>query len=120
MAKKTIEAIVKKQLKWYRFEVIILWCIGALGVYLTVSGIAIYFFVGKLTVSEYLATVSITNFAVSQMRLLFGMAKVLGLIVALVGVAAVIISVDRWRFGKAAYRMAVHIRNSEHNLRGAR
>jgi len=48
MAKKTIEMIVKKRLKWHKAEVAVLWLLIAIAAILIPAGIGVYFNVGKL------------------------------------------------------------------------
>ena len=110
MPKKTVEVIVRARLKRYRFEVIILWLTTAVGVILILTGMGVYFYVGKLTVAQYLSTISIHNVAVSQVQMLHDFSKVLGIVFALVGVVGIVFALDRLALIKNAYRMVLFIK----------
>jgi len=74
MAKKTIEAIVKKQLKSYRTEIIMLWVLAGVGVVSILAGIGVYFY----------------SFAIFQGQLPGDFAKMLGILFSLVGVLSIV------------------------------
>ncbi len=50
MAKKTIEMIVEKVLKWHRAEVAVLWLLIAIGTVLIITGTGVYFYVSRLAI----------------------------------------------------------------------
>ena len=68
MPKKTIDQIVQKQLKRYKLEIAILWLIIGMGAVLIVTGAGVYFYVDKLSISQYLSTTPVHNFAVFQAK----------------------------------------------------
>ncbi len=113
MAKKTIETIVKKQLKKYRTEVIMFWFLSIVGAILILTGIGIYFYVGKLAIAQYLPVVPIHNFIVSEIEMLYAFSEVLGIVFSLVGIVSIVFALDRLALRKAAHRMAVYISKIE-------
>ena len=112
MAKKTIQTIVKKQFKWYRTEVIMLLFITAVGVILILTGIGVYFYVGKLSLTQYLSAVPVHSFVVSQAEMLHNFAKVLGIVFSLIGVVFIVFALNVLILRKAAHMMAVYIKES--------
>ena len=90
MAKKTIETIVKKQLKNYRTEGIILWSLAGIGVISTLVGIGVYFY----------------SFAIFQVQMPYDFTKTLGIVFSLVGVLAIVFALDKLALRKDTYKMA--------------
>ena len=113
MAKKIIETIAKKRLKWHKSETVALWLIIALGAILIPAGIAVYFYVGKLIITPHVVAIPVGNLIVSQVKMLYYFAKVLGIVFALTAIAVIVLALDRLSFTKAAYRMASFIRKGE-------
>lgn len=101
--------IVKKQLKWHKAEVAVLWLLIAIAAILIPAGIGVYFYVSKLSISRYVFTIPAGNFIVSEVKMLCNFAKVLGIVFALTGIAVIILPLDRLGLTKAAYRMATFI-----------
>jgi len=66
-----------------------------------------------LTITQYVSAIPAKSFAVSQVKMLCNVAKVLGIVFALTGIAVIILALDRLSFTKAAYRMASFIRKGE-------
>ncbi len=50
MAKKTIEMIVRKVLKWHKNEVAVLWLLIAIGAVLIITGAGVYFYISRLAI----------------------------------------------------------------------
>lgn len=115
--KKTIKRIVKKRLRWHKTETILLWLIIAIAAVLVVSGIGVYFYVGELSITQYVSTVSIQNFVVSEVKMLCDFAKVLGAVFSVVGVVAIIFALDRLCLTRSAHRMASYIQKAKENVR---
>ncbi len=113
MAKKTMEMIVKKRLKWHKAEVAVLWLIIAIGAILIPAGVGVYFYVGKLSITQYVFAIPTGNFIVSQVKMLCYFARVLGMVFALTGIAVIILALDRLGLTKSAYGMASFIRKGE-------
>ncbi len=113
MVKKTIERIVKKQLKWHKAEVAVLWLLIAIAVILIPAGISVYFCVDHLAITQYVFAIPAKSFAVSQVKMLCNFAKVLGIVFALSGIAVIILALDRLGLTKTAYRMASFIEKGE-------
>ena len=113
MAKKTIEMIVKKRLKWHKAEVAVLCLIIAIGTILIPAGIGVYFCVGKLIITQYVLAIPAGNFIVSQVKMLCYFAKVLGIVFALTGIAVIMLALDRLSLTKGTYRMASFIKKGE-------
>jgi uncharacterized membrane protein YphA (DoxX/SURF4 family) len=109
MAKKTIERIVKKRLKWHKVEVAVLWLLIAIAAILIPAGIGVYFCVDDLAITQYVFAIPAKTFPVSQVKMLCNFAKVLGIVFALAGIAVIILALDRLGLTKAAYRMAMFI-----------
>lgn len=113
MAKKTIEMIVAKRLKWHKAEVAVLWLIIAIGAVLIITGTGVYFYVSKLAIVEQTSLVSNKYFLTGQVKMLWDFARALGIVFSLTGIAVIILALDRLSFTKAAYRMASFIRKGE-------
>jgi len=110
MIKKTIDKIVKRQLKWYIAEVILLWLLISLGIVLIVAGAGIYFYVGKIVIIEYLSTIHAHRLAISLVKMLHNFSKLLGIVFTLVGIVCIVFALDRLSLRKVAYRMALFIK----------
>ena len=113
MAKKTIEMIVEKRLKWHITEVAVLWLLIAIAAVLIITGIGVYFYVGRLAIAEQPSLLSTKYFLVGQVKMLWDFARALGIVFSLTGIAVIILALDRLSFTKAAYRMASFIRKGE-------
>jgi len=113
MAKKTIEMIVQKVLKWYKAEVAVLWLLIAIGTLLIITGAGVYFYVSRLAIVEQTSLVSNEYFLIAQVRMLYDFARALGIVFSLTGIAVIILALDRLSFTKASYRMASFIRKGE-------
>ena len=113
MARKTIETIVKKRLKWHKTEIIALWFIVAIGAILVLAGIGVYFYVSELTITHYLSTIPVHNLVVSQVKMLHDFSRVLGIVFSLVGLVSIVFALDRLSLTKSAQRMATHIKKLE-------
>ena len=109
MPRRFLEAIVKKRLKQYKTEILVLLILIALGATLTVAGIGVYFYVGKLTFVQRAYATPPKDFMMSQLRLLCDFARVLGVVFSLIGVVSIILALDRLTFSKESYRMALFI-----------
>ena len=109
MPRRSLEAIVKKRLKQYKTEKIVLLFLIALGAVLTLAGIGVYFYVGKLTLVQQAYAAPPKDFMMSQLRLLCDFARVLGVVFSLIGVVSIILALDRLTFSKESYRMALFI-----------
>lgn len=110
MSWKSLDAIMRKRLKRHKTEVVLLWLIIAVGALLVLIGIGVYFYVGELTITQYLSTIPIQNSVVSQVRMLCDFGKALGIVFALMGVVAVVFALDRLSFTRDAYKMASFIK----------
>jgi len=117
MAKKTIAMIVEKQLKRHRTEVILLWLIIAVGAFLIPTGIAVYFNVGKLPITQYVSAITRKNVMVDQVRMLYDFSRSLGIVYSLSGIAVTVLALNRLSLAKSAYRMATFIRKGEDQAR---
>ncbi len=106
MAKKIIERIAKKRLKWHKAEVAVLWLLIAIAAILIPAGIGVYFCVDHLAITKYVFAIPAKSFAVSQVKMLGNFAKVLGIVFSLTGIAVIILALDRLSLTKSAYRMA--------------
>jgi len=95
MAKKTINKVVQRQLKWYIAEVILLWFLAGIGVVLIVTGIGVYFYVSRITIIQYLSPIYLHTLVISQVRMLHDFSRVLGIVFALVGVVSIVFVLDR-------------------------
>ena len=113
MAKKTIEMIVQKVLKWHKNEVAVLWLLIAMGAVLIITGAGVYFYISRLAIVEQTSLVSNKYFLIAQVKILFDFARALGVVFSLTGIAVIILVLDRLSFTKAAYRMASFIRKGE-------
>ena len=113
MAKKTIEMIVQKALKWHKNEVAVLWLLIAIGTLLIITGAGVYFYVSRLAIVEQTSLVSNEYFLIAQVRMLYDFARALGIVFSLTGIAVIILALDRLSFTKASYRMASFIRKGE-------
>jgi len=112
MSREPLDTIVKKRLKRYKTDVVLLWLIIVMGAVLIVGGIGIYFYVGKLIITQYISTISIKNFITNQVKMLCDFTKALGLVFSLVGVVSIIVALDRLALKKDSYRMASFIKNA--------
>ncbi|RLE09553.1 hypothetical protein DRJ00_03910 [Candidatus Aerophobetes bacterium] len=109
MPQRSLEAIVKKRLKQYKTERIVLLLLIAVGVILTLAGIGVYFYVGKLTLVQKTYATPPKNFMMFELRLLCDYARALGVIFSLIGVVSIILALDRLAFSKESYRVALYI-----------
>jgi len=109
MPRRSLEATVKKHLEQYKTERIVLLVLIALGATLTVAGIGVYFYVGKLTFVQRAYATPPKDFMMSQLRLLCDFARVLGVIFSLIGVVSIILALERLTFSKESYGMALFI-----------
>lgn len=113
MAKKTIEMIVEKRLKWHKTEVALLWLLIAIGTVLIVTGAGVYFHVGRLAIVQQPSLLSTKDFVIAQVKMLYDFARALGIVFSLTGIAVIILALDRLSVTMAAYRMASFIRKGE-------
>jgi len=111
MAKKTVETIVKKCLKWHKTEIVLLWLIIAIGAVLITAGTGIYYYVSKIAIAQQVSTIPGKNFIVAQAKTLYNFTKALGIVFTLVGAVSIIFALDRLAFTKDAYRMALFIKD---------
>ena len=109
MAKKTIGTIVEKGLKRHKTEVAVLWLIIAIGAILIPAGIGVYFNVGNLAVTQYVSAITTRNFMIAEVRMLCNLARALGIIFSLSGIALIIMARERLSLAKTAHTMASHI-----------
>ncbi len=109
MANKTIKELVKKQLKWYKAQVIVLWFLIGLGAILILAGIGVYFYVGKLTIVQQSFTISSKSYITAQLRMICIFARVLGIVFSLTGVASIISALDRLSLAKTMHKMSSFI-----------
>ncbi len=86
-----------------------MWLIIGVGAVLIVTGIGVYFYVDKLTVTQCLSMIPIKNFVVFQIKMLGNFSKTLDIVFSSMGVASIIFALDRLALRKAAYRMACFI-----------
>ena len=70
MAKKTIEMIVQKVLKWHKNEVAVLWLLIAIGAVLIITGAGVYFYISRLAIVEQTSLVSNKYFLIAQVKIL--------------------------------------------------
>ena len=77
-----------------------------MGVILILTGTGVYYYVGKLTTAQYVFPIRAGNFIVSQVKMLCDFAKALGIIFALVGVAATAFALDRLSLAKSTHKRA--------------
>jgi len=113
MAKKTIEMIVEKVLKWHKAEIAVLWLLVAMGTFLIITGTGVYFYVIRLAIVQQPSLISAKYFLTAQVEMLCDFAKAIGIVFSLTGIAVIILALDRLSFSKAAYRMASFIRKGE-------
>ena len=73
------------------------------------TGIGVYFYVGKLTLVQKADAAPARNFIMLQLRLFCDFARVLGVVFSLIGVVSIILALDRLTFSKESYRMALYI-----------
>jgi len=109
MFQRSLEAIVKKRIKQYRTEKIILFILIALGAVLIVAGGGVYFYIGKLTLVQKVYAMPALDFNIIELRLLCDFARMLGIVFLLVGLASIILACDRLTFSRESYRMALFI-----------
>lgn len=91
MAKKTIEMVVQKVLKWHKAEVAVLWLLIAIGAVLIITGAGVYFYVSRLAIVEQTSLVSNEYFLIAQVKMLFDFARALGVVFSLTGIAVIIL-----------------------------
>ena len=109
MVKKTIRMIVEKRLKRHKTEVVLLWLIIATGAILIPTGIGVYLNVGRLAVSQYVSAITTRNFMIAEVKMLCNLARALGIIFSLSGIALIILARERLSLAKSAHTMASHI-----------
>lgn len=109
MAKKTIDMIVAKRLKWHETEIILLWLIIAMAAIPIPAGIGIYFCVDNLSITQYTLSLPAQDFVTSQVRMLCNFGTGLGVVFALVGIATIALAVNRLSLARDAWRMASFI-----------
>jgi len=107
-----MSSIVKNELKQYKFGVILLYFLMAFGVILIIAGVGVYFYIGKLTVGQWLLTTSVKNFRINEIRMLYDYSRVLGIVFSLVGIAVIIVALDKLSSVKSAYKMASFIKKT--------
>ena len=110
MAKKTIGMIAGKHLKWHKTEIVLLWLIIAIGGILITAGTGIYYYVGKIAITQQVSTIPGKNLMVAQVKMLYDFSRALGIVFVLVGAVSIIFALDRLAFAKDAYRMALLIK----------
>jgi len=71
MAKKSLGIIVEKQIKYYKVEKVTLWFLIILGTTLMLTGIGVYFYIGKLTIPKEVSTLSTQSFIKDEIRMLY-------------------------------------------------
>ncbi|MCD6318549.1 hypothetical protein J7M02_05730 [Candidatus Aerophobetes bacterium] len=113
MANKAIEALVKKQLKWYKAQIAVLWLLIGLGAILIPTGIGVYFYVGKLTIVQQFSSFPAKSYIIAQLRMVCIFARVLGIVFSLTGIASIISALDRLSLTKSMHRMASSISKDE-------
>jgi len=64
------------------------------------------FYVSRLAIVEQTSLVSNKYFLIAQVKMLFDFARALGVVFSLIGIAVIILALDRLSLTKAAYRMA--------------
>ncbi len=111
MTGKTIEASVKKQLKWYKAQVVVLWFLIGLGAILIIAGIGVYLYVGKLTIVQRSSSFPADGYILSQLRMVCIFARVLGIVFSLVGIASIISALDRLSVAKVMHTMSSFIKD---------
>jgi len=89
---ESLEKIMKKCLKRHKTEITVLWLIISIGVVLILSGIGIYFYVGKLIIAQEISKIPVQNYIVSQVKMLCNFSKALGVVFSLVGIVSIIFS----------------------------
>ena len=62
---RTLEVIVRNELKQYKFKVILLYLLMVFGIILIIAGGGVYFYIGKLKVGQWLLTTSVKNFRIN-------------------------------------------------------
>jgi len=113
MANKTIQALVKKQLKWYKAQIAVLWFLIGLGAILILTGIGVYFYVGKLTIVQQSSNFPAKSYIIAELRMVCIFARVLGIVFSLAGIASIISALDRLALTKSMHRMASSISKGE-------
>ena len=116
MAKKPVGTIVKKRLKRHKTEVVLLWLIIATGAILIPAGIGVYFNVGKLAVTQYVFATATRNSLMAEVKMLCNLARALGVIFSLSGVAVIIMARERLSLAKSGHTMASYIQKHEENV----
>jgi len=113
MAKKTVGRIMEKRLRRHKTEVVLLWLIIVAGAILIPAGIAVYFNVGKLPITQYIFAITRKNVMVDQVRMLYDLSRGLGIVYSLSGIAVTVLALNRLSLAKSAYRMASFIKKGE-------
>lgn len=113
MPKKSLGVIVEKQIKYYKVEKVTLWFLIILGTTLMLTGIGVYFYIGKLTIPKEISTLSTQSFIKDEIRMLYNFSRALGVVFSLTGLAIVVLSLDRLSFARDASRMALFIKSHE-------
>ena len=107
--KKTMDEVVNGRLKRHRTETVLLWLILCIALIPIVTGIGIYLYVDNLSVTQYLASINRQDFVVSQLRLLYDFGRGMGVVLALAGIVAIALAVNRLSIAKETYRLAAFI-----------
>jgi len=107
--KKTMDEVVNGRLKRHRTETVLLWLILCIALIPIVTGIGIYLYVDNLSVTQYLASINRQDFIVSQLRLLYDFGRGMGVVLALAGIVAIALAVNRLSIAKETYRLAAFI-----------
>jgi len=110
MAKKTVETIVKKCLKWHKTEIVLLCFIIVISGFLIAAGTGIYYYTGKIAIAQQVSTIPGKNSMVAQVKMLYDFSRALGIVFTLTGIVSIIFALDRLAFTKDAHRMALLIK----------
>lgn len=97
----------------HRTEVILLWLIIAVGVFLIPAGIGVYFNVGNLPISQHIFAITGKNVMITQVRMLWNLGRDLGIVYSLSGIAVTIMARERLSLGESAHRMASYIQKQK-------
>lgn len=118
MTQKSLQVIVEKQLKWHRAEITLSCMLIFLGIILIPLGLGIYFFVSQTTIVERVTSVPNPNIILSEIKMLYNFSRVLGLTFFLIGMAVLILGMDRLSLIRTSRRMASFIakKNSERSI----
>ncbi len=90
-----------------------LWLLIAIAAILIPAGIGVYFCVDDLAITQYVFAIPAKSFAVSQVKMLWNVAKVLGIVFALAGITVIILALDGLSLTKSAYTVASFIKKGE-------